>query len=438
MSSRDGSPAVQYADKVSLCGCEFEGHDGWSPVFRVCMSRFIGWLSSSRQLLFSSLAKKFLTRADAHLQLPRATLPPMRFVPRITKGQIARRILALAEVIRQPETARTNALITNHADAAQKAWARVWPDALAEIMQLAALDRDPTEANARGALTRAGQHFDDWLTEADQTDLIEATAGGFGLGHTAGREGTTERSTGQERVRCDGHGPPGDISLMLRQVDDEDIQPRPIKPSAVSVKLSADEIFEIWGDELAVALEATDERAAAWLAKDSVFWVGSSWSQDLGRRISSHTIEAVRTGLSRRKLAEKLRERLTQFNRPESYWRTVASAGIVRSRSMGFINSAEAAGVRSVSWSSSIDSRTSAICRELDGRVYSIEIMTAHRDRMLDAESPEDVKDVAPWVPVEQLRGKSAEDLAAEGFGITPPAHGRCRSVLIVEDVGGF
>lgn len=362
----------------------------------------------------------------------------MRFTPRITKAQVARRILALDAITRQPrEAARTNALITDHTEAAQKAWAKVWPKARAEIDKLTQLD-SPTDANARAALTRAGQHFDDWLTKADQTALIEATAGGFGLGHTAGGKPPPKRSTDRAACQCGDHAPPGDISLMQRAVDDDDIQPRPVKPKAVSVKLTADEIFEIWGEELAVALEATDERAAAWLARDSVFWVGSAWSQELGRRISSHTIEAVRTGLGRKKLAKELQKRLKQFDKPLPYWETVSAASTVRARSMGFVNGAEAANVQSVQWVSNIDQRTSAICLELDGRVYSITIMTAHRDRLLDAENPEDIKEAAPWVPVEQLRGKSAEELAAEGFGVTPPAHGRCRSVLVVEDVGGF
>jgi hypothetical protein len=48
---------------------------------------------------------------------------------------------------------------------------------------------------------------------------------------------------------------------------------------------------------------------------------------------------------------------------------------------------------------------------------------------LMAAQDPEDVKTIAPWPKLEDIKGKSSKELVAQGV-IVPPYHFFCRTTL--------
>ena len=183
----------------------------------------------------------------------------------------------------------------------------------------------------------------------------------------------------------------------------------------------------------AASFDVVDVAAKEWLDKDTVYWVDNAYDRVIGKRVATVVSDvAVEQGLGTRAAAQALREQLPPEllgKKPRGYFEVVASSATTRARTFGAIASFEQANIASAQYISVLDQVTSRICRELDGRVYRVEVLTELRDRMLEADSPEAAKEIMPWVPASSLQGKATEQLEAEG-AIVPPAHGRCRSSL--------
>jgi hypothetical protein len=107
--------------------------------------------------------------------------------------------------------------------------------------------------------------------------------------------------------------------------------------------------------------------------------------------------------------------------------------------------SLEEAGVEEYEFRAVMDQRTSRICRELNGRVFSVpRVMNVVR-QALDG-PPSAIESVAPWPTFDAERndffiqtgdrrsylgGQSEEWLADHGVAL-PPLHGNCRSVIVL------
>lgn len=291
-------------------------------------------------------------------------------------------------VVRQVESIGRQ--VTSYAAAAQAAWDGVWPQL--EAMLLDAVSNDPVRPDRVEAA----------LAEADR--LVTQ-----GLAADPNLEQRMEDVVGRA-IRA-GYG----------EVTEE-----------VQRNLTERERESLLPFEPVAQFTVKDEQAAAWLKRDSLFWVGDSWDQRLGQRISKATRESLAEGPSRDAVAAKLKERLTQFERPDSYWRLVGGAAIVRARSYGAVIRMQHSGVATFRFVAVMDERTSPICREMNGRIFTIEQASTHIERVTGATSPEAVKTTSPWVPPSQVMGKSPVELAAMGV-ILPPLHGNCRSKVVAE-----
>ena len=69
-------------------------------------------------------------------------------------------------------------------------------------------------------------------------------------------------------------------------------------------------------------------------------------------------------------------------------------------------------------------------CRSLNGRVIPLNACVKQRDALMAAEDPEDVKRIAPWLPVQAIKGKRTSALIAQGIGM-PPYHFHCRTTVV-------
>ncbi|MFH1571077.1 MAG: hypothetical protein ABIL09_23995 [Gemmatimonadota bacterium] len=210
---------------------------------------------------------------------------------------------------------------------------------------------------------------------------------------------------------------------------------RPIVERQVKVAYDTERVAALrsGGINEAASFLVVDAEAKAWLVEDTTYWIGSAYDRVIGKRVASVVSDVViEQGLGHAAAARELMRRLPPElvgERPRSYFEIVSNAAATRGRTFGAVASFEQANVAEVVYVNPMDQRTSDVCRELDGRVYTVEVLSGVRDRMLAADSPEAAKEIMPWVPASDLRGKTTSALEEQG-AILPPAHARCRSVL--------
>ena len=181
-----------------------------------------------------------------------------------------------------------------------------------------------------------------------------------------------------------------------------------------------------------VSLNQVDERAKELLTQHTIYWAGNYYSEQLDEAIAGTVRElAIEQGLGREEVGKALKEMLgEQFKgRSDAYWRGLAANAITRARNMGAIESMVEAEITEYEVLAVMDERTSAICREMNGRIIKVEQAVRLRNALLDAKSPEDVKKIAPWLKLEDIRGKPTGTLPV-GMAF-PPYHFHCRSTVV-------
>ena len=112
------------------------------------------------------------------------------------------------------------------------------------------------------------------------------------------------------------------------------------------------------------------------------------------------------------------------------YWRVVASAAASRGYSYGIVKAGRQNGYRGLRVRAILDKRTSEICRFMDGKTYWLADVERQVDQIASVEI-EAVRDVAPWLPPEQIIGQTTNQLKDKGV-MSPPYHGLCRTVLVL------
>jgi hypothetical protein len=111
------------------------------------------------------------------------------------------------------------------------------------------------------------------------------------------------------------------------------------------------------------------------------------------------------------------------------YWRVVANAAASRGYHYGAMKAGELLGVTSYRIQAVLDERTSAICQYMDGKEFDLSDAV---DLLEEAAfgSPDDVKNITPWLKLSQVVGQDADQLRDLGF-MVPPFHPNCRSTIV-------
>lgn len=186
-----------------------------------------------------------------------------------------------------------------------------------------------------------------------------------------------------------------------------------------------------FGVVLATSLNLTDRRAQRWLHQHHMYWVREHFDAHVTERLTRLADTALSQGLSRVNAGRLFRNELAgTLGQSDAYWRLTADAITTRSRSFGSIEAMQKAGIDRYMIDAVVDHRTSEICEYLDGRVFEVAEAAAIRDRMIDAETPEEAKQVMPWMRPEDVVDRSESELVALGV-MVPPFHGNCRSRLV-------
>jgi len=177
-----------------------------------------------------------------------------------------------------------------------------------------------------------------------------------------------------------------------------------------------------------------DDEATAWLYDHHMYWIGNYYDKHVSEYLSNAVAEGLAEGLGREAIGNKLADFFDDYpgvrNKPLTYWRGFAANGMNRSRNFGLIQGYTDVGVKQLEVLAILDERTSAICRELNGRIIPVSRAAGQRDALMAAEDPEDVKTIAPWIPVEDVTGKSTRYIMDQGV-IMPPYHFHCRTTVV-------
>lgn len=185
---------------------------------------------------------------------------------------------------------------------------------------------------------------------------------------------------------------------------------------------------------LPVNWSATDDVSVKWLADHHIFWIGNYYDKQVSGALAREIGRGLEQGLGREAIGNQLAAFFNNYpgvpQRPDSYWRGLAANGMNRARNFGLVEAYVEIEVRALEIVAVMDERTSDICREMNGRIIPIGSAVGQRNRMMRAQSPEDVKQIAPWVGASQVRGRNLGDILNLGV-ILPPYHWHCRSTFV-------
>ena len=205
-----------------------------------------------------------------------------------------------------------------------------------------------------------------------------------------------------------------------------------------------------------------DARAVQAINRQQVFWVGDFYSTHLSERIQAVSGDVLlQQGLPRQEAGRQLRDALQRelgikeggrsaFARnvparyagnPSLYFEELASTTAHQARTFGKLTAFSEAQIVSYRLINPDDDRTGVICQQMSGQVFSVAAGVRHMNRILDAENPADVKDIAPWLSGKELTdilgsskpgSTSATDKLQNAGALLPPFHSKCRTEVVI------
>lgn len=190
------------------------------------------------------------------------------------------------------------------------------------------------------------------------------------------------------------------------------------------------------------------QEAVDWLVRHDRFWIGKVFPEQVRDNFRDTIASGIEEGLGRKAIGKRLRDLMVGTGeapgKVELYNR-VAAASVNRANNWGGMFSLEEAGIEEYEFRAVMDQRTSRICRELNGRVFSVpRVMNVVRQALEGP--PSAIESIAPWPTFDTERndffiqsgdrrsylgGQSEEWLADHGVAL-PPLHGNCRSVIVL------
>lgn len=175
-----------------------------------------------------------------------------------------------------------------------------------------------------------------------------------------------------------------------------------------------------------------DEKALDMLQRHNVYWVRNFYDAQLSERIVELGSQVIEQGLPREEAGQLFEDAFSgQFQSYSwRYWQGFSNHVVTRSRELGAVEGYVQAGAEFLQVRAVLDYRTTPICREMHGRIIPTGKAVKLRDSLIDAESPEDVKKIAPWLEPDQVRGKKSSRLG-QGLAL-PPYHFNCRTRTVV------
>ena len=194
-----------------------------------------------------------------------------------------------------------------------------------------------------------------------------------------------------------------------------------------------------------------DEKVVKYLANEGPYWLSNFYSTHLSQRISEigriialdGSIGLEQGSMLMKSVLEKEFSLIgggtafpSEFSAPfsgkaKNYFDIVSANAAVKARSFSNVLAFEQANVETFEFSAVLDNRTSEICQYMHGRRFSTVTAVDLIDKVVNADSPDEVKGITPWVSRKSavniggngITESQNENLANAGVMI-PPLHG--------------
>ena len=184
-----------------------------------------------------------------------------------------------------------------------------------------------------------------------------------------------------------------------------------------------------------IVFNRADLDALDLIKRGNVLPVANSWDSVTRDRINPILVDYFTDGLTRDQLTQRFASDFAEMTeKGRVYWETVADNVATRTREMGRITGYERAGVEFVQVRAQLDDNTSAICRDLNGRIIAVAKLAAQRSAYLDAVAREDTSAAnEAWT----MHGASTDFSTTRTNALpaatgSPPYHFKCRTITVV------
>lgn len=209
-----------------------------------------------------------------------------------------------------------------------------------------------------------------------------------------------------------------------------------------------------------VSFDTVDKNAVAALKRHQLFWAADHYGEALSARIASVAEAAIIRGglggdaagtamasglMAEFGLSEEFGFPAGAFpgvpvpprfrGRDREYFRALASNTATAVRVAGSVSAWERTEVTRFVVSNAGDERTCARCQAMDGKSFTVKAARKQLDKLLAAETPDDVRSAQPWLAESEfLAHVKAGDKALVGANVVlPPYHFECRCAVDVD-----
>lgn len=205
------------------------------------------------------------------------------------------------------------------------------------------------------------------------------------------------------------------------------------KISSMGLSINPNNLEEIYavlaGKNIAVNIvfDEIDIRAINAM-RNNFYWVGKEFNKDFTDRLKDIIESAFRGEVARSELAQRLKDEFaSELKQSVRYFEGVSDHIISQNQNISTVNQARKYGVKYYKVVAVMDSRTSAICRSMNGRLIPAEHIERQCDNIMNAKDMASKKAAATWAKA-PYNGRS--DKMDSNFGM-PPYHFKCRTEIV-------
>lgn len=162
--------------------------------------------------------------------------------------------------------------------------------------------------------------------------------------------------------------------------------------------------------------------------RNNFYWVGKEFNKGFTDRLKDIIESAFRGEVARSELAWRLKDEFaSELKQSVRYFEGVSNHIISQNQNISTVNQARKYGVKYYKVVAVMDSRTSAICRSMNGRLIPAEHIERQCDNIMNAKDMASKKAAAVWAKA-PYNGRS--DKMDSNFGM-PPYHFKCRTEIV-------
>ena len=205
------------------------------------------------------------------------------------------------------------------------------------------------------------------------------------------------------------------------------------KISSMGLSINPNNLEEIYavlaGKNIAVnvVFDEIDIRAINAM-RNNFYWVGKEFNKGFSDRLKDIIESAFRGEVARSELAQRLKDEFaSELKQGVRYFEGVSDHIISQNQNISTVNQARKYGVKYYKVVAVMDSRTSTICRSMNGRLIPAEHIERQCDNIMNAKDMASKKAAATWAKA-PYNGRS--DKMDSNFGM-PPYHFRCRTEIV-------